>query len=216
GVGGEDRGVGRVTGRDTRRHHEEVVDIDGDRSAHPQRVDGGVARDGEEPGRHTAAARVEDRSVAPRPHEHLLRDVFSRARVAADRECEAVHPALETGEERRRHHRVGPREAGEERVVGQVTRVGATVRPPGFGIGGHPASSASRCISLRHDPKLTYYNTQGYVTYFSGRFQWSVTRRRRPTASPPGARRAVRATSVVTRPSSRRRSRSSSTRTTRA
>ena len=84
----------------------------------PDGVDRQVAGDRQQPGRHRAAPGVIGRRVPPCPHEGLLGDVLGPARVAHDRQRQAVDAPLEAADERGRGGPVARGQARQERIVG--------------------------------------------------------------------------------------------------
>src|SRR5690606_29929702 len=105
----------------------------------PHAVQRAVAGDAEQPGRDRPPALVEAVGEAPGPHERLLGHVLGVAGVADDGERQAVDLALEAAHEGRRRGGVAGREAGEERLVGDVPHALCTFGGPDR-ISAHPPS----------------------------------------------------------------------------
>lgn len=81
--------------------------------------DGEVAGDRQQPGGHSAAARVIRARVLPGAHECLLRHILGDPLVADDRDDEAVDPRLEAPYEGRRGVRVARCQTGQQGFVGE-------------------------------------------------------------------------------------------------
>ena len=115
-------GQGLVLGAVDARGHlgEQRLGIDGDRAPDAHGVDGQVPGDGRQPRRHSPTPLVESVPVAPRPFEGLLGDVFGGNRITGDGEGHAVELGLEPSDEGHRQLGVTGREAGKERLVGEL------------------------------------------------------------------------------------------------
>jgi hypothetical protein len=78
-----------------------VIRVDGDGPADPDRVDGQVSRDGQQPGYDAAPTGVEDRGVTPGSKQRFLGDVLSGVAVTQDGEGKPEDPPLKPRHEGR-------------------------------------------------------------------------------------------------------------------
>ena len=96
-----------------------------------QPIDGAVAGDGQQPGRHRPASRVVGGGVPPCPHEALLGRFLRGGAIAEDRERQPEHPALEAPDEVGGCIGIARPEPGEQRLIRQFSHNRCTQPPWG-------------------------------------------------------------------------------------
>jgi hypothetical protein len=137
-------------------------------------IDGEVARDHDQPGRHAPSTGIECLRVSPRAQECLLRQVFGEARITRDRKRDAVHAALEPRDEGLGGTGIADREAGEEGLVGESPHIGDTKKSP---VGITRETSVTAVIPGRCSPVLEHMNATSSTGALSPRrWVWLTAR----------------------------------------